>query len=136
MISIMNRLKNNALSLVMFGAFLLFWVGHSLAGWRHYNEEQRRHDDPTVSWSAYVRSGDFLESTFENWESEFFQMAAFVILSAFLVQKGAAESKKPDGDEEHDAEPQENVEPDSPMPVHRGGMALALYSHSLSIALS
>ena len=43
-----------------------------------------------------MTSGEFVESTAENWESEFFQMAAFVLLSAFLFQRGSAESKDPD----------------------------------------
>ena len=32
----------------------------------------------------------------ENWESEFLQMFFFVVLTAFLFQKGSAESKKLD----------------------------------------
>jgi hypothetical protein len=129
-----TALRNNSLTLVMGGLFLVFWAGHSLAGWRQHNEELAEHGRPTIGWADYVRSGDFLESTFENWESEFFQMGAFVLLSAALVQRGAAESKKPPeegGHEEEDLEPKR----DSPAPVHRGGLALSLYSNSLSIAL-
>lgn len=40
-----------------------------------------------------MKSGHFLEALFENWESEFLQMAAFVILAIGLRQKGSAESK-------------------------------------------
>lgn len=46
--------------------------------------------------SSYLAPGYFLQSTFENWESEFLQMALFVILSMFLYQKGSSESKEPD----------------------------------------
>ena len=42
---------------------------------------------------------------FENWESEFLQMAAYVVLTIFLFQKGASESKKPDEDNPEDEPP-------------------------------
>jgi hypothetical protein len=60
---------------------------------------------------SYLASGNFLSALFENWESEFLQMAAYVIesfqnwqsefmstavlvvLSIFLRQKGSPESK-------------------------------------------
>ena len=48
----------------------------------------------TVGYVRYLTTGHFVEATFENWESEFLQMAAFVLLTAVLVQKGSAESKK------------------------------------------
>jgi len=42
----------------------------------------------------YLRSDHFLEATMENWESEFLQMFGFVVFTAFLFQKGSAESKQ------------------------------------------
>jgi hypothetical protein len=79
----------------------------------------------------YLCSGHFLQATFENWESEFLQMALFVILTIFLIQQGSSESKKPDELPENDEIPRS----DSPWPVKRGGLALIFYKHSLSIAL-
>jgi hypothetical protein len=32
-----------------------------------------------------VTTGHFAEATFENWESEFLQMASFVLLTAYLI---------------------------------------------------
>ncbi|MER6758288.1 DUF6766 family protein [Micromonospora echinofusca] len=46
-----------------------------------------------TSWAAYLGSGHFMESVFENWESEFLQMGGYVLLTAYLVQRGSAESK-------------------------------------------
>lgn len=123
--------RNNSLTIVMMALFLVFWAGQSVAGWLHYNEDQREHGDEAVPWSKYVTSGEFLEATGENWESEFLQMAAFVFLAAKLRQKGSAESKEMEGDEE---DPKRDAQPDSPRPVHRGGLALKLYSHSLTLA--
>jgi hypothetical protein len=131
-----RSLRNNALSIVMFSLFALFWGGQSVAGWIHHNDEQEQHGRAPQTWTAYVTSGEFLESTAENWESEFFQMAAFVLLSAFLVQKGSSESKDPtELAKERKSDPKSEKSPDSPWPVHRGGLALSLYSHSLSISL-
>jgi hypothetical protein len=127
-------LKNNGLSVALFGLFLLSFVGHALSGWRHDVEQQEEHGAPAPGFVEYLRSGDFLESVFENWESEFLQMAAFLVLSAALVQRGSAESKPPK-DEPEEPDPRETVRPESPWPVHRGGWALRFYNHSLSIAL-
>ena len=63
-------------------------------------------------------------------------MAAYVLLTIFLFQKGASESKKPDEANPEDESPTaKRDDPDAPWPVHRGGLLLKLYSHSLSIAL-
>ena len=56
----------------------------------HTTRDQQEHQEPTVSFGAYLRSGHFVEATFENWESEFLQMGAYVLLTAFLVQRGSA----------------------------------------------
>ena len=45
--------------------------------------------------SAYAATGHWWESVFENWESEFLQMAVFVLLTTVLVQKGSPESRRP-----------------------------------------
>ena len=130
-----RALRDNALSLTMFGLFLVFLVAQSLAGYRSNNNENEEHGQPPESYAEYIASGAFVEATFENWESEFLQMGAYVLLTAFLIQKGSPESKDPDGDEA-DADPRaERDSPDAPGPVRRGGVALTLYEHSLSIAL-
>ncbi|MBZ0286973.1 MAG: hypothetical protein K8I30_05120 [Anaerolineae bacterium] len=125
--------RNNGLSLAMFGAFFVLLFGHSIAGYFHYNEEQQDHNQPTISYGEYLRTGSFLESVGENWESEFLQMAAYVVLTAFLYQKGSAESN-PLPDEETPSEPKDEPKPDSPWPVKKGGLILKLYEHSLAIA--
>jgi hypothetical protein len=43
--------------------------------------------------AQYLTTGDFVEATFENWESEFLQMGMYIVLTAFLFQKGSSESK-------------------------------------------
>jgi hypothetical protein len=128
-------LKRNSMSIAMFSLFLVSLIGQIVAGHRTYNDDQSEHGQPTVAAAQYVRSGHFVEAVFENWESEFLQMAAFVFLSAVLYQKGSPESRKLQGEPELDADPRQEKKKDSPWPVHRGGLLLRLYEHSLTIAL-
>jgi hypothetical protein len=133
-------IHDHALSLVAFSLFLLFLIAEAAAGIRVYNEEQQEHGQPEVGLWEFVRSGTFIESTTENWESEFLEMAFFVLLTAKLRQKGSPESKKVDGEEEVDEDPRDarrspQKRAEAPWPVRRDGLVLAVYEHSLSIAL-
>jgi hypothetical protein len=133
--SISRWLRENGLSLTLLALFLAFWVGQAVAGHRHYNDEQREHGQPAVSLSEYLRSSDFLEATTENWESEFLQMGAYVLLTCFLFQRGSSESKKIGEAEAVDRDPrQARTKPNAPWPVRSGGWVLRVYSHSLSLA--
>ncbi|MFY1670486.1 DUF6766 family protein [Plantactinospora sp. WMMB334] len=71
---------------------------------------------------------------FENWESEFLQMGAYVLLTAYLVQRGSSESK-PEPETDPPADHADHTTPSSPWPVRVGGLVLALYRNSLAIAL-
>jgi hypothetical protein len=127
--------KNNSLSIVLAAMFLLTLVGHSVAGWKVYNEEQLQHGEQAVAYAQFLKTSEFGETVFENWESEFLQMGFYVILTVFLLQKGSAESKKHDGTDEVDERPEEHRNnPDAPGPVKSGGWRLSLYKNSLSLA--
>jgi hypothetical protein len=129
-------LRENSLSMVMFGLFFTFLLLQSVAGWRTANHENQEHQQPSESYLAYLGSGSFVESTFENWESEFLQMAGFVLLTVFLRQKGSPESKSLKGKEPVDADPrQARKQQGVPWPVRRGGLALVVYENSLTLAL-
>ena len=86
------------LSLVLMLLFFATWVGQGIAEWQTYTDTQREHGQP-------VEAGDFVaefgQSTLENWQSEFLQLFAFVVLSALYIHKNSAESK--DGDEKLEA---------------------------------
>ena len=129
-------LRDNSLSLVTFALFVIFLVGQSVSGLQVYNQEQSEHGERPVSYPDYLASGHFFEATFENWESEFLQMGAYVLFTVFLFQRGSAESKDPDQPEPVDQDPrQAKQQADAPWPVRVGGAALVLYEHSLAIAL-
>ena len=89
-------LRDNALTVAMLGAFLVFLLLQSVFGWQVHNEELTEYGAPAELVLAYLGTGHFAEAVFENWESEFLQMGGYVLLTAYLVQKGSAESK-PEG---------------------------------------
>lgn len=130
----MKFIRNNSLSLVFLMLFVLAIIGQFFTGLQEYNKERKEDGQPPVAASQYVASGHFIETTFENWESEFLQMGLFVLLTIFLYQQGSSESKKCEGREEVDREPKPD-RPGAPWPVRKGGWVLALYKHSLTIAL-
>jgi hypothetical protein len=128
---------DHGLSIVLVALFAVTMAGQTLAGWHTYNDEQQQHGDAPVTLISYLATGHFGEATFENWESEFLQMAFYVLLTVFLFQRGSSESKRPDAVEPVDLDPRES--PDkarAPWPVQRGGLALVLYENSLSIAFA
>jgi Domain of unknown function (DUF6766) len=126
----------NSLSLVFLGLFILALVGQSLTGHRQYNEERQEHGQPSLPYSQYLQTGRFWEAISENWESEFLQMGVYVLLTAFLRQKGSPESKKLEGEEAVDRDPRHVApHPDAPWPIRRGGIVLTLYAHSLTLVL-
>jgi hypothetical protein len=127
-------LRDQSLTLVTLALFLAFLTAQALTGFRVYNADRTQMDEPEISFSSYLRSGHFVEATFENWESEFLQMGAYVLLTAFLIQRGSAESRDPDVDKEEDQE-SEPITADSPWPVRKGGIWRLLYDYSLPIAL-
>jgi hypothetical protein len=127
-------LRDNGLSIILMSLFLLSWLGQSVVGHRERNSDQREHRQPEVSYVSYLKSAHFWEATAENWESEFFQMFGYVILTAMLYQRGSLESKKLGETEPVDRDPRRHKRKDSPWPVHRGGLILKLYENSLSLA--
>jgi hypothetical protein len=129
--------RDNGLSIVLFvGFFFTLLVGQTLTGHQEYNSDQEEHGRPGVTYLEYLGTGHFLEATAENWESEFFQMGFYVVLTIFLYQKGSSESKEPGKKEEVDRDPRQSKnKKDAPWPVRKGGLVLKLYENSLSITL-
>ena len=127
-------LWNNSLSIAFFSLFIITMAGQFFSGYKEYQKELEKEGLSAGSLLQYSSSGHFIQSTFENWESEFLQMALFVILTVSLRQKGSSESKKCEGKEEVDREPSPKRK-GAPWPVRKGGVILILYKYSLSIAL-
>jgi hypothetical protein len=101
-------IRDNGLSLLLLSMFLATIIGQSITGFQVYNNDQRDHNQPRVAFGTYLTSGHFIEAVFENWESEFLQDAAYVMLTVFLFQRGSSESKDPDKEEPVDADPRDS----------------------------
>jgi hypothetical protein len=91
-----NFLRDNGLTLALSAMFLLSLGGMMWSGHLAFNEELEEHGSSAISLLTYLETGDFLSALFENWESEFLQMAVYVVLTAMLFQRGSAESRDPD----------------------------------------
>ncbi|MFD9420543.1 DUF6766 family protein [Streptomyces goshikiensis] len=86
-------LYSRSLGMVMALLFLLSWLAQSISGTAAYNAAQLRDLSEPVSWAAYLVSADFWSRTLQNWQSELLAVAAMVILSVYLRQRGSPESK-------------------------------------------
>ena len=87
-----------SLGLSLMALFFVSWLGQGIAEWQTYTAEQHAHGE-SVKFGGFLT--EFGQSTLENWQSEFLQLFAFVVLAALYVHKGSAESK--DSDEKIEA---------------------------------
>lgn len=125
-------LYRNGLTLTFLALFLITLVAQALTGWKEHNQVLKEEKANEINLATYLQSGHFISATFENFESEFLQMALYVMLTVGLRQRGSAESKSLDDPEDVDRIPQPHK--DAPWAVKKGGWILKIYSNSLSIA--
>lgn len=131
----MQRIRDNGLTIVLMLLFAGSIIGQWLTGWRVSIEDASRHGEPALSLAAYTLSPEFLSTVFENWESEFLQMSAYVVLTAILIQRGSAESKDPDEPPRDEDLAVQASKPGAPSPLRKGRLARELYARSLGIVL-
>jgi len=122
--------RRNGLTLFFLIIFIITLVAQALTGWKENNHEVVEKGGQAIPFIEYLSSGHFISATFENFQSEFLQMALYVLVTVGLRQQGSAESKSFE-EEEVDREPK--ASPDAPWPVRKGGWILKLYSSSLTI---
>ncbi|WP_374472359.1 DUF6766 family protein [Phenylobacterium sp.] len=131
-----KMLRDNGLTIALGLLFLASLVGQMISGYAQENEDRLQHGLVMVSFGQFLVGGEFLSALFENWESEFLQMSAYVTLTAYLFQRGSPESKDPDSPAPQDRDPAlDEKDPKAPWPVRAGGVARALYAHSLGATL-
>jgi hypothetical protein len=135
--TLMKWVKDNSLTIVLLTIFMATLVGQALTGWTSNNQERMDHGRTALSLVGYLQAGEFLSTLFENWESEFLQMSAYVFLTAWLIQRGSGESKDPDARDEEDAAAAATPDALKPRPARapRGSVARRLYENSLGLAL-
>ena len=103
----MQWIRERSLTLSMMGLFLIFLAGQLVSGFYDYNSTRVEHGEAAVSAWAYGSTGHLWEATFENWESEFLQMAVFIVFTTRLIQKGSPESRRPGAVELVDVDPRD-----------------------------
>jgi hypothetical protein len=129
-------LKDNGLTIVLMLLFLGSILGHWLTGWHFHNEQLQQHGEPPLTPLAFLRDPQFLSTVFENWESEFLQMSAYVVLTGILFQRGSAESADPDAPARAEDSTQKTAKANAPTALRRGAAVRWIYGHSLGLALS
>lgn len=127
-------LYRNGLSVAVISLMIIFLFAQFVAGRKEKNKQLAEDGNPELTPVEYLQSGHFMQATFENWESEFLQMALYVLFTVSLRQKGSSESKKLDGEGEEEVDREPRPHRDAPWPVKRGGWWLRIYQNSLSIA--
>lgn len=131
----LKLLRQNSLSIILFLLFFIFIIGLSITGYLHENEELTAHAQATITYGHYLRSASFGEAVFENWESEFLQMGALVLLTIWFVQKGSADSKKLRGHSKVDTSSRYSIIAAANNTARFRAIRHALYANSLSLAL-
>ncbi|WP_309069011.1 DUF6766 family protein [Microbacterium sp.] len=131
-------IRDNALSLLFLGLFVLSVVFQAVAGHALNNEELIRHELAPIPFWEYVASSEFMVDLAENWQSEFLQFFVFILATVWLVQRGSPESKKP-GDEGTGSDEEqligEHSREDSPAWARVRGVRLWLYANSLLLVM-
>jgi len=131
-------LRNHSLAVVLAVLFLGMVGGQSYAGWKTYNEDQQSHHQATVTYSRYVVSSDFYDNVMSNWQSEFLQVALYVMFAVWFRQRGSAESQDPEHPERQSDKEEmvgDYLKPNSPKWARLGGWRLRIYQNSLLISM-
>jgi hypothetical protein len=130
--------RDNALSLVFGGLFLLTLVGQALSGAADYNAQQVVNGLEPATLAEYVTSSSFGVDVMENWQSEYLQFFLYIFGTVWLVQRGSAESKKP-GEEGTESDKKQRIgryaQDDSPQWARVGGWRTAVFSRSLGLLM-
>jgi hypothetical protein len=128
-------LHNNSLTIVIFTIFFFSITGMSIVGWMSNNETLSEHHQPPLSYGSYLASGEFIEGVFENWESEFLQMWALIMLTVYLRQKGSADSKPLRGSTPQDTSSRYSIIRASSWQNRAKTTGHFIYRHSLGMAM-
>ena len=131
--------KHNGLSIVFLGLFLGALILQAVAGHADFNEDQLRHNDPTMSFGRYVVSSEFGVAVLENWQSEYLQFTLFIMTTVWLLQRGSPESKelhKAGRESDKDQLVGKHAREDSPRWAKLEGLPRAIYENSLLIVMA
>ena len=132
-------MKHNGLSIFFLVLFVGALAGQAVAGHADFNEDQLRHNDPTMSFGRYVVSSEFGVAVLENWQSEYLQFTLFIMTTVWLLQRGSPESKelhKAGRESDEDQLVGKHARDDSPRWAKLEGLPRAIYENSLLIVMA
>lgn len=89
-------LYKHSLSMAFAILFLACFALHFFGSMKDYNSEQLSEGKLPVTVLDYLTNSRFWFESFQNWQSEFLSVAAIVLLSVWLREKGSPESKPVD----------------------------------------
>ena len=118
-------IRNDSMSITLFGLFLVALICQGASGWLSYNQSLREGHFAEVTLGAYLGTGNFLDGIFSNWEAAILQLAVLIAFGSVLRQKGAHHSRK--------MEPTDHRKFDRKLSL-RPGVNEWLYANSLSLA--
>lgn len=88
-------LADHSLSLSFAVLFIVALAGQSVAGHSSYNSTRAMYGLPKVEYRAYLKTGDFLDGVFTNWQAALLQLGCLIVFGRKFREKGAAHSLKP-----------------------------------------
>jgi hypothetical protein len=92
-------LADHSLSLSFALLFVAALVGQSISGHSSFNSTRAMYGFPAVSFLAYLRTGNFLDGIFTNWQAALLQLGCLIVFGRKFREKGAAHSLKSKEDE-------------------------------------
>jgi hypothetical protein len=92
--------RDYGLSITLVVLFLVSWTLQTWMGWQEFVAEQRELGRDAVAFGDDGYFWTWGQATFENWQSEFLQVFAFVVLTTFLIHRKSHESPDTDYDTE------------------------------------
>ena len=72
-------LRDNGLTISLMTLFALCFIGMLWSGWIDESSVLQAHGQGPIGIIDYFFSSSFQSALFENWESEFLQMSAYVV---------------------------------------------------------
>jgi hypothetical protein len=104
--------KNNffhdfALTIILFGLMAVSLALQFYTGWIAFAADQTDHGQAAAIWGDDGYIWEFMVAVFENWQSEFLQLWAFVVLTTYFIHRNSPQSR--DNDDEN-AERIEKIE--------------------------
>jgi len=91
-----NWLHDHLLSITLFVLFLASWLGQFYFQYQHELDEAASHGEPGMPMFSSEFLHSFWASTMENWQSEFLQVLAFVVLTTYIIHRHSPESRDSD----------------------------------------